>query len=255
MLAERRKPDMATRTEITAALDEYLDIGMVADSSLNGLQVEGAEEVSRAALAVDASQATIEAAVDADCQFLFVHHGLFWGQQVSLTGVVGQRVRTCFADDLSVYAAHLPLDVHAEVGNNVLLAKRLGARIDGTFGKIGVLASFEEATDIGSVAGRLAGAGCAEPLIWSFGDGEVGRIAVITGRGCSELDAAVDAGADCFVTGEPVHEAYHAARDHGIHCLFGGHYATETFGVRAIGDWLAEQFNIETAWIEHPTGI
>ena len=133
-------------------------------------------------------------------------------------------------------AAHLPLDVHAEVGNNVLLAKRLGARIDGTFGKIGVLASFEEATDIGSMAGRLAGAGCAEPLIWSFGDGDVGRIAVITGRGCSELDAAVDAGADCFVTGEPVHEAYHAARDHGIHCLFGGHYATETFGVRAIGD-------------------
>ena len=113
---------MATRTEITAALDEYLDIGMLEDSSLNGLQVEGAEAVSRAALAVDASQATIEAAVDAGCQFLFVHHGLFWGQQVPLTGVVGQRVRTCFAGDLSVYAAHLPLDVHAEVGNNVLLA-------------------------------------------------------------------------------------------------------------------------------------
>ncbi|MEC8944346.1 MAG: Nif3-like dinuclear metal center hexameric protein, partial [Acidobacteriota bacterium] len=86
---------MATRIEITAALDEYLDIAIVADSSLNGLQVQGAEKVNRVALAVDASQATIEAAVDADCQFLFVHHGLFWGQQVPLTGVVGQRVRTC----------------------------------------------------------------------------------------------------------------------------------------------------------------
>lgn len=246
---------MVTRAKITGALDEYLDINVIADASLNGLQVEGNEEVSRVALAVDAAQVTIAAAVDSGCQFLVVHHGLFWGQQVALTGIVGRRVRACFAADLSVYAAHLPLDVHAEVGNNALLAKRLGARVDGAFGDIGVLASLKEATDIGALAGRLAAAGCTEPLIWSFGDGEVSRIAVITGRGCSALDAAVDAGADCFVTGEPVQEAYHAARDHGIHCLFGGHYATETFGVRAVGDWLLEHFNVETVWIEHPTGI
>ncbi len=254
---------MASRTDVVGALDEYLDIDAIADASLNGLHVEGNAEVVRVALAVDAAQATIESAVDSDCELLVVHHGLFWGPQVSLSGIVGRRVRACFAADLSVYAAHLPLDAHAEVGNNVLLARRLGARVDGVFGntaefggvEIGALASFEEAIEVGALAGRLAAAGCDEPLIWSFGGEEIRRIAVVTGRGCSALDDAVAAGADCFVTGEPVQEAYHAARDHGIHCLFGGHYATETFGLRALGDWLVQQFDVETVWIDHPTGI
>ncbi len=251
---------MALRSDIVGALDEYLDIGAIEDGALNGLQVEGGAEVVRVATAVDAAQATIAAAVDSDCQLLVVHHGLFWGAQVPLCGIVGRRVRACFAADLSVYAAHLPLDTHAEVGNNILLARRLGATVDGAFGdiggvEIGALAGFEEPVEIGALAGRLAAAGCDEPLIWSFGGEQIHRIAVVTGRGCSVLDAAVDAGADCFVTGEPVQEAYHAARDHGIHCLFGGHYATETFGVRALGDWLVQQFDIETVWIDHPTGI
>ncbi|MCH7825108.1 MAG: Nif3-like dinuclear metal center hexameric protein [Acidobacteria bacterium] len=246
---------MASRTDVVGALDEYLDIDAIADAALNGLQVEGKEEVVRVALAVDAAQVTIESAVDSDCQLLVVHHGLFWGPQVPLSGVVGRRVRACFVADLSVYAAHLPLDAHAEVGNNVLLAERLGARVDGAFADIGALASFEEAIEVGALAGRLAAAGCDEPLIWSFGGEKIRRIAVVTGRGCSALDDAVDAGADCFVTGEPVQEAYHAARDHGIHCLFGGHYATETFGVRALGDWLVQEFDVEAVWIDHPTGI
>lgn len=251
---------MALRSEIVGALDRYLDINSITDASLNGLQVEGGDEVHRVATAVDAAQATIDAAIESDCQLLCVHHGLFWGPQVPLIGAVGRRVHACFGAELSVYAAHLPLDAHAEVGNNVLLAQRLGATLDGTFGdiggvEVGVLASFEEATDIGALAGRLAAAGCDEPLIWSFGGEEIRRIAVVTGRGCSVLEAAVDAGADCFVTGEPVQEAYHLARDHGIHCLFGGHYATETFGVRALGDWLVQQFDVETVWIDHPTGV
>lgn len=117
---------MALRSDIVGALDEYLDIGAIEDGALNGLQVEGGAEVVRVATAVDAAQATIAAAVDSDCQLLVVHHGLFWGAQVPLCGIVGRRVRACFAADLSVYAAHLPLDAHAEVGNNILLARRLG---------------------------------------------------------------------------------------------------------------------------------
>ncbi len=251
---------MPQRHEIIAALDEYLDITGIEDASLNGLQVEGGASVERVALAVDAAQATIDAAVNADCQLLLVHHGLFWGPQSPLTGIMARRVKACFDAGLSVYAAHLPLDVHPEVGNNVLLAAALGARVDGSFGllggtELGALATLDPPADPGGLAGRLAAAGCEEPLIWSFGPEQITRVAVVTGRGCSLLNDAVAAGADCFVTGEPVHEAYHAARDHGIHCLFGGHYATETFGVKALGEWLAERFGVATEWIEHPTGI
>jgi dinuclear metal center YbgI/SA1388 family protein len=251
---------MASRDEIVAALDAYLEISSIADSCLNGLEIEGAGNVERVALAVDAAQATIDDAAASGCQMLVVHHGLFWGAQGPLVGMVGRRVRACFAADLSLYAAHLPLDAHAEIGNNVLLARLLGGTVDGRFAEfegteIGTLATLETPVDIGGLAGRLAATGCEEPLIWSFGAGEVSRIAVVTGRGAGALDAAAAAGAQCFITGEPVQEAYHAARDHGIHCLFGGHYATETFGVRAVGDWLAENFGVDYRWIDHPTGI
>jgi len=251
---------MPSRDEVIGALDAYLDITGMPDASLNGLQIEGDATIERVAVAVDAAQATIDAAVTSGCELLVVHHGLFWGPQVALTGVVGRRVRGAFEGGLSLYAAHLPLDAHPEVGNNVLLAQRLGGKLDGTFGEyegveIGTLASFDEPLDIGDVAGRLAAAGCEEPLIWSFGDGQVRRIGVVTGRGGSVLEQALAAEVDCFITGEPVQELYHAARDHGIHCLFGGHYATETFGVRAVGDWLAERFDVQVEWVDHPTGI
>lgn len=251
---------MPLRDEVVRALDEYLDIGGMPDASLNGLQIEGGETIDRVAVAVDAAQATIDAAVAADCELLLVHHGLFWSAPVPLTGVMGRRVRAAFAGGLSLYAAHLPLDAHPEVGNNVLLAQRLGGEVDGTFGEyegveIGALATLAEPVDIGEVAGRLAAAGCEQPLVWSFGGDEVQRIGVVTGRGGSVLEQAVAASVDCFVTGEPVQELYHAARDHRIHCLFGGHYATETFGVRAVGDWLADRFAVQIEWIDHPTGI
>ena len=169
---------MTSREEIVAALDDYLDIRGIHDSSLNGLQVEGADSVERVALAVDAAQATIDAAAENECQMLIIHHGLFWGPQVALTGMMGRRVRAAFDAGLSVYAAHLPLDAHQEVGNNVLLAQRLGGVVDGTFGayegtEIGTLASLAEPTDIGGLAGRLAAAGCDESLIWSFGGDQI----------------------------------------------------------------------------------
>jgi dinuclear metal center YbgI/SA1388 family protein len=251
---------MANRDEIVADLDELLDISSIEDSSLNGLQVEGVDEVLKVGLSVDAAQGTIDAAVENGCQLLIVHHGLFWGPQVALTGMTGRRVRACFDAGMSVYAAHLPLDAHPEVGNNVLLAQALGGTVESTFGmynnlEIGVLAKLDPPADPGGIAGRLAALGCEEPLIWSFGPDEIRTLAVVTGRGNSVLEDAVAAGADCFVSGEPIHEAYHQARDHGIHCIYGGHYATEVFGVRALGERLVEMFGVETVWIDHPTGI
>lgn len=246
--------------EIAEHLDELLEIDAVEDASLNGLQVEAGSEVSRVGVAVDAAQLTVDRAVDEGCQLLLVHHGLFWGGASPLTGRLGAAVGACFAGGLSVYAAHLPLDRHAEVGNNALLGQALGGHAAGDFGvvggvPIGALFELDEPCAVAELGGRLAAAGCAEQLIWDFGPERVRRLAVVTGSGCSLLEEAAAAGADCFVTGEPKHSAYHAARELAIHCLFGGHYDTETFGVRAVAERLADRFDLETVWIDHPTGI
>jgi dinuclear metal center YbgI/SA1388 family protein len=248
------------RDELVAALDQYLDLDAVVDESVNGLQVEGSASIERIALAVDAAAATIEDAISAGCQLLLVHHGLFWGEPMRLTGPMAARLRACFRADLSIYAAHLPLDRHPEVGNNAVLAAKLGGTVEAPFGEyggasLGALVSLENPCDVGAIAGRLAALGCEEPLIWSFGPETIGKLAVVSGAASFLLQEAAAAGADCFVTGEPRHSQYHSARELGIHCVFGGHYVTETVGVRALGDWLAERYDIETVWIDHPTGV
>ena len=248
------------RDDLVAALDQYLDLRAVVDESLNGLQVEGAASIERIALAVDAAEATIAAAIEADCQLLLVHHGLFWDAPVRLVGPMAARVRACFRSDLSVYAAHLPLDRHAEVGNNAVLAAKLGGKVEAPFGEyggasLGFLASLEVPVDVGAIAGRLAALGCEDPLIWSFGPETISKLAVVSGAACFLMEEAAAAGADCFVTGEPRHSQYHLAREIGIHCVFGGHYVTETLGVRALGEGLAVRYDIEVVWIDHPTGI
>lgn len=246
--------------QITRFLDDWLDVHAIADASLNGLQLEAGGEVTRVALAVDACAATIGRAVQEGADLLVVHHGLFWGPAAPLSGALGARVRDAYAGALSIYAAHLPLDLHPEVGNNVLLARALGATPDGTFApiegnEIGCLASLPEGRPLAEVTGALAAAGCDDQLLWAFGADPVRRLAVLTGSGCSALADAIGAGADCFITGEPRHSAYHEALEAGINCVFAGHYATETFGVRAVGERLAADFGVETVWIGYPTGV
>jgi dinuclear metal center YbgI/SA1388 family protein len=248
------------RDELVAALDQYLDLDAVVDDSVNGLQVEGATSIERIGLTVDAAEATIVDSISAGCQLLLVHHGLFWGEPVRITGPTAARLRACFRGDLSVYAAHLPLDRHPDVGNNAVLAARLGGTVEAPFGEyggasLGSLVSLEAPCDVGAIAGRLAALGCEEPLIWSFGPEEISKVAVVSGAASFLLPEAAAAGAQCFVTGEPRHSQYHSARELGIHCVFGGHYVTETVGVQALGKWLAERFDIETVWIDHPTGV
>ncbi|HJO04587.1 MAG TPA: Nif3-like dinuclear metal center hexameric protein [Acidobacteriota bacterium] len=246
--------------DIAAFLNSYLDIDVVPDASLNGLQVEASGQVERLAMAVDAAAETITMAAADGCQLMIVHHGLFWGDRAPLSGRLGARVGQCYASGLSVYAAHLPLDLHPEVGNNVLLAEALEAQPESRFGdhggvKIGMLARFPDPLPLATVAGRLSAVGCDDQMTWAFGAEEVSTIAVVTGSGCSVLDEVVALGADCFITGEPRHSAYHDAREAGLNCIFAGHYATETFGVRAVGDLVAERFAVEAGWIDHPTGV
>ena len=248
------------RDRVVAYLDGLLEIAGIDEPSLNGLQVEGAVAIERVAVAVDAAAATIERAIDADCQLLFTHHGLFWGPQQPLRGILGARVRRCFTADLNVYAAHLPLDLHPEVGNNVLLARALGAEPTGRFGSyagvdIGTLGRLPQPIALAELAGRFAAIGCDEQLLWATGPDPVETLAVVTGAGASTLAEAAASGADCLVTGEPRQSAYHDARELGINCLFGGHYATETLGVRAVGERLAAELGVEIVWIDHPTGV
>lgn len=250
---------MASRSEMVTALDEYLDIAAMHDSSLNGLQIEGADEVARVALAVDAAQATIDAAIAEGCQMLAVHHGLFWGPQAALTGVMGRRVRAAFAADLSLYAAHLPLDCHPVVGNNAELARLLGFTIDAWFGEykgtpIGALARPQKPLQRDQLLRTMEQKLGAAPEVLAFGPRRIRRAGIISGGGAMFAEEARRVGCDTLITGESSHSAYHMAKEAGVNLIYGGHYATETVGLRALQRLLKKRYPVTTKFIPAPTG-
>ena len=251
-------------TELVARLDEELRTDAYADldASANGLQVGPDEgEVSHVAVAVDAAVATAEAAADAGADLLVTHHGLVWGGLDRLTGRSYRRVRPLVDEDVALYVSHLPLDGHPELGNAAGLADHLGLVDDGPFGSlggehVGRMAVAPDPVDAASLRARLAELDTdgADPRVLDFGPEELERIAVLTGSGADWLDEAVDAGADALVTGEGKGKAYHEAREAGLAVFLAGHYATETFGVRALAD-LLERWGLETTYVDHPTGL
>lgn len=247
------------RDEIVAYLDDYLRIGDIADSSPNGLQVQGADRVARAAFAVDASRQTIEAAVKSRANMLVVHHGLWWGTHEQIVGNLYQRVARLIRGHLSLYAAHLPLDCHPEVGNNVELARLLGLEVTGSFAvykgsTIGAIARVRKPLKRATLLKRMKNALGTEPEALGFGPERVETIAVLSGGGAMFAEEARRAGCDTLVTGETSHSAYHMAKEAGINLLFGGHYATETVGLRALEGHLKSRYPITTLFIPAPTG-
>jgi dinuclear metal center YbgI/SA1388 family protein len=248
------------RSDLVAYLDEYLRVPEVEDVSNNGLQVEGAGEVLRVALAVDASLAAFEATRDADAQMLIVHHGLFWGEPVLLTGFHRERIHTLLQADLSLYAVHLPLDMHPEVGNNATLARWLGLAELVPFGeykglKIGVSGSLPVPLALSDLLAQVE-AHLGEPVLahWSFGSSQAVRLGIVSGGGAFVVGEAADAGLDTILTGELSHTVYHEARERGINVIFAGHYASETVGLRALADHLAARFALDTLFLDLPTG-
>lgn len=246
--------------EVTAYLDRYLDVGAIRDSknALNGLQVANTGTVRRVAAAVDASEQTIEAAVAYGCDLMLVHHGLFWAGNRPITGSRYRRLRTLITNDVAVYGAHLPLDVHPELGNNVLLARAAGLKPTGSFAEhegreIGVIGSCDMAR--AELVARLERVlGSAVRLI-AGGPDRVRRVGVLTGSGGSALADAVRAGLDTLVTGEGSHHTYIDAMEEGLNLVYGGHYATETLGVRALAEHVAGRFGLEWDFIDAPTGM
>jgi dinuclear metal center YbgI/SA1388 family protein len=247
------------RDALVAYLDEYLAVAEWRDKAHNGLQVEGKAQVGTVALATDAALATFAMASEAEADLLIVHHGLFWGRPVPIVGAMRARVAALLDAGMSLYAAHLPLDGHPEVGNNAVLARLLGLEGVEPFGEwegrsIGVRGRLAAPVEPPELAARLEALLGARTDVLAFGPGPIQRLAIVSGDASELVPEASAAGLDALVTGETRHQAWHPAREHRLHVFFAGHYATETLGVRALGDHLAERFDVETVFLDAPTG-
>ncbi|HXF95676.1 MAG TPA: Nif3-like dinuclear metal center hexameric protein [Gemmatimonadales bacterium] len=245
---------------LVAYLDDYLRTGAIRDApgALNGLQVANTGTVSRLAAAVDFCEATVNLAARAGADLLVVHHGLFWGEVRPLTGPHYRRVAALLRHDIALYAAHLPLDCHPEVGNNPLLARQLGLAPAGEFGEyegqsIGVWCETD--LDREALTRRLSDVLGTPPRLLAFGPERVRRVGIVSGAGGGLIPQAAHAGLDTFVTGEGAHHSYFDAEELGLNVYFGGHYRTETFGVRALAERLEAQFGLPWVFLDHPTGL
>ena len=258
--------DVALR-DIADYLDEYLRIREIPDApnAVNGLQVENRGRVTRIVAAVDASLATIEAATAGDGQALIlVHHGLFWDGNVPATGRRYRRLRALIAGDAALYSAHIPLDVHPDVGNNVVLAERLGLVVDGWFGDyrgitLGVRGHAPPALAhrplLVREIERALGVDADAIHVVPGGPDHLGRIGIVTGAGGGMIADARDAGLDTLITGEGPHHTYFDAMEWGLNVIYAGHYATETLGVQALASHLADRFDLPWDFHDHPTGL
>ncbi|AEN05762.1 NGG1p interacting factor 3 protein, NIF3 [halophilic archaeon DL31] len=238
---------------------DYADI----DASPNGLQVgRRAGEVEHVAFAVDAAEATIEAAVAAGADMLVTHHGVIFGGLDRVTGRAYDRIAPLVEHDIALYVSHLPLDGHPELGNAAGVADCLsleelepfGTMGPETVGLVGDRAEPLLLSDLTKTLDSALDTGDRSVQTLDFGPDEAERVAVLTGSGVDWLDEAREVGADTLVTGEGKQQVYHEAREAGINVVLAGHYATETFGVRALQE-LAEEWGLETTYIDHPTGL
>lgn len=246
--------------KLTAYLDQLLRVADVPDypKAFNGLQVANSGEVSRIAVAVDASEQSIRTAADLDCHLLIVHHGLFWDAPGLIQGRWYRRLKLLFDNDIAVYSSHLPLDIHDDFGNNALLAKELGVTRRGSFGDfqgvpVGLWGELNVTRE--TLAARLDDLLGGRVKLIAGGPEIIRRVGVATGGAASMIREAAAQQLDAFVTGEGAHHTFFDAMENGINVYFGGHYATETFGVRALGEHISEKFDLPWSYIDLPTGL
>ena len=247
---------MPSRDEIVAFADDLLDTAAYPDYGPMGLQVVGSPEVRKIACGVSASRELFERAGEAGAQMVIVHHGLFWEKDTRVVdSVMRARLEALFYADLSLVAYHLALDAHPEIGNNALLAAALGVTRERRFTDWGYGGPLDEPMPVSEFATRVQEKLDRPPLVFSYGPEQVERVAVVTGGAARFVSDAAAQGYDCFVTGEADEPTKHAAKEAAIHFVAGGHYATETFGVRALGERLAERFGIRHVFVDVPNPI
>jgi len=238
-----------------------LDAFAAADPSLNGLQVgRGSKEAARAAFAVDACADTFARGVEAGADLLVVHHGLFWGVPRPLTRGLYDRLALLVRGDMGLFAAHLPLDAHPELGHNAVMAARLGLEDRQPFGlfrglPIGCRGVLETPLDLDAALERL-GIGRREcAAVLPFGPETIRTAAIVSGAAAEDAEQAAEAGVDLFITGEAAHQIYHPCLEAGIHFVAAGHYFTETFGLQALARKMAGDLGLETVFLDSPTGL
>jgi len=235
----------------TAAIGDY-------DGAANGLQAANRGTVSRIAATVDASIATVKLAVAAKADLLIVHHGLFWSPRQPWTGKNYELLQLLVENNLAVYSSHLPLDAHPKLGNNAQLCASLGLRnLKPFFSSHGQTIGFKSQTKISrnELAAKLERATGVKPKIIPGGGTLCGKIGVVTGGAGGDLKLAAAEGVDTFITGEGPHWTYALAEELGLNVFYGGHYATETFGVKALAAQLSRKFKVPWTFLDHPTGL
>ncbi len=240
--------------------DEYLQTASIDDYCPNGLQVDaGGSMINSVVTGVTASQALIEAAAEQKADLLLVHHGYFWkGEPLSLTGIKGRRIRALFSNRISLMAYHLPLDLHPELGNNCQLAARLGfdnaAPAELGDGYIWVV-ELSAPESVGQTSARISNGLGRDPLHLPGGAAQIKRMGWCTGAAEGYIVKAAELGLDAFISGEVSEQTMHLAEELGIHYFAAGHHATERFGIQALGDYLAQKFDIEHSFIDLPNPV
>lgn len=242
--------------ELQQELDRLLQPRQFNDYCPNGLQVEGRATVKRLATGVTANQALVDAAIEWGADAILVHHGYFWkGENPVLVGMKRRRLAALLASDTSLLAYHLPLDAHPELGNNACLGRLLGIEESeplqpGRADSVGNVASLDDPVSAGDFVARLREVTGREPLHIGDPEREVQRVAWCTGAAQGYIDAALAARADLYITGEASEQTVHTAREEGINFIAAGHHATERYGVQAVGQSMAERFELEHRFID-----
>ena len=241
------------RTELDAYLQQYLEVANFRDYCPNGLQVEGRSTIERLVTGVTASVDLLEAAIAARADALLVHHGYFWrGEDSRIVGTRRRRIALLIDNDINLFAFHLPLDAHADVGNNAALAGVLGLRASGRFGEqdIGMYGETDDAPTLSTLAARIEQRLQRVPLVIGDLEKPISRIAWCTGAAQGYLEDAVRLHVDAYVTGEVSEQTVHLARESGVAFIAAGHHATERYGVQSLGAHLASRFGIEHRFID-----
>jgi dinuclear metal center YbgI/SA1388 family protein len=241
-------------------MDDYLKINEITDVSINGLQIEGKRDVKKICLGVDSSLEIFKETSKRKADLLIVHHGLIWGGLKNIRGLVKERISSLVENGISLYAAHLPLDMHPEVGNNIELIKILNLSDPEPFGayhgvKIGFKGRCEKAKSIQELSKTLEKSLPAKVESFNFGPDKIKSVGIVSGGGGSAFEDCIKEELDLFITGEPSHTIYHIAKESGINLIFAGHYATEKLGVMALGRKVEEKYGLKAEFIDIPTGL
>jgi len=248
---------MVKLKNIVRFLNKELQVSKIKDFSKNGLQVRGTDEIKRIVFGVDACMELFEKAKQKNCDLIIVHHGLLWKND-KMDYLLKNRINFLKKNKINLYAAHLPLDAHQKYGNNIQLAELIGIKNPKKFciykgTKIGYYGELNlDLKDLIKLVNIKLKTKC---LVHNFGRKKVNKIGVVSGRAADEIRQCLGIGVDTYITGEPVHEEYHTAKETKINVLYAGHYATETFGVKALMGLIREKFKIETVFIDIPTGM